>query len=507
MTFESLAIQLERLPRLLSDHLLLTLCALAAGIAISVPLGMLAAQQPRLRGPILTTVSILQTIPGFALLAFMAVVLQLFGWLPAFLALVLYSMLPIVRNTVTGLLDITPSVVEAARGIGMTEWQLLTRVRLPLAAPVIIAGVRTATVWTVGLATLATPIGATSLGNFIFSGLYTRQFAPILVGVVAAAGLALVLDGLVRLLERGLDARDRRLIVSGAAALLVLVSVGLYPAAQRGIARATETDREIVIGAKSFNESEILARLIARRLSEAGFPTNVRTNLGSTVAFEAVANNDIDLYVEYTGTAWANYMNRDTNPGKDAMYEQVTAWLDSQHAVSVPGRLGFENLYTLSMEEEQATRLGIETIEQLAGQAGSLIIVSDYEFFARPEWQTLQDTYGLDFREELAVDPGLMYDALVSGDAEVITAYSTDGRIDAFDLRVLDDTRQAFLPYDAILCVSERAAATPGLTAALEPLVGAIDNATMRAANKVVDVDGRPVREAVDQLEAALALD
>ena len=166
---DALREQLALLPEYLGRHLLLTLTALLIGIGLSFPLAILVTRVRSLRGPVLALASAIQTIPSLALLALMVPLLRAIGFLPAAIALILYSMLPIIRNTVTGIDEVDPNLIEAGRGLGMTPRQLLLKVQLPLAMPVIIAGIRTATVWVVGIATLSTPVGATSLGNFIFS--------------------------------------------------------------------------------------------------------------------------------------------------------------------------------------------------------------------------------------------------------------------------------------------------------------------------------------------------
>ena len=226
---QNLIAQLALLPVTLGHHLLLSVSALLTGIFICFPLAILISRVRALQWPALTFASIVQTIPGLALLALMVPLLGQIGFLPAFIALVLYSMLPILHNTVTGILGVDRSVMEAARGIGMTSTQQLLKVELPLAAPVIIAGVRTSTVWVVGTATLATPVGATSLGNYIFSGLQTQNPTAVLVGCVAAAALAMTLDQLISLLERSARQHSRRAGMAAAIGLLLLLSAGLAP--------------------------------------------------------------------------------------------------------------------------------------------------------------------------------------------------------------------------------------------------------------------------------------
>ena len=211
--------QLALLPGYLPAHLQLTLFALLAGAAVSIPAGIVITRSRRLERPVLAVASVIQTVPSLALLAVMvpalsSLGLRSIGFLPAFIGLTLYSVLPVLRNTVTGFAGLDPALKEAARGVGMTSRQQLWRVELPLALPVILAGLRTSTVWTVGMATLSTPVGAPSLGNYIFAGLQTRNLTAVLVGCVAAAGLALLLDGLVRALGAAVLARRRSSLVA-----------------------------------------------------------------------------------------------------------------------------------------------------------------------------------------------------------------------------------------------------------------------------------------------------
>ena len=495
---EALVQQLALLPDYLSRHLLLTVTALGIGIGISLPLAIVVTRLRVLQAPVLMVASAIQTIPSLALLALMVPLLRAIGFLPAAIALILYSMLPVIRNTVTGIQEIDPDLIEAGRGLGMTNNQLLMKVQLPLAMPVIIAGIRTATVWVVGIATLSTPVGATSLGNYIFSGLQTQNYTAVLVGCVAAASLALILDGLIRVMEIAASRRSRMLVGMATFAMLAVLAVGLSP-----LLPATEDDSRptAIVGAKTFTEQYILARLIADQLEGAGFKSQAIESLGSTVAFDALVAGRIDCYVDYTGTIWSNYMKRRDNPGRQSVYEGVRAWLSEEHGIEHTVRLGFENTYALAMTREHAETLGIRTIDDLFGHSTRLRLGGDYEFFGRPEWKELTSKYGLEFEELVTMDSTLMYSAVSTGDVDVITAFSTDGRIPAFDLLLLEDTRSAFPPYDALLLIGANAAAQmPEFRRALEPLRDGIDAEAMRYANKHVDVDSGSVAQAAGLL-------
>jgi osmoprotectant transport system permease protein len=486
--------QLALLPGYLTAHLQLALFALLLGVVVSVPLGVLVARVHWLEQPVLGAVNVIQTIPSLALLAVMVPLLaalgaQSIGYLPAFIGLTLYSMLPIVRNTATGLATIDPALIEAARGVGMTARQRLFTVELPLARPIIIAGIRTSAVWTVGIATLSTPVGATSLGNYIFSGLQTRNSSAVLLGCMAAAGLALALDGLIRLLSLGLE-QGRRLLLGAAIAPLLLLY--LYAGGSSLVGLGTPASR-VVVGAKTFTEQYILSELLAARLGRAGLDAVVAPSLGSTVAFDALRSGDIDVYVDYSGTIWATLMHKASAGTERArVLAEVGGWLEREHGITVACALGFENSYALAMRRNQANQLGIRRIGDLTALARGLSIGGDYEFFARAEWRALRERYHLAFAKQRSMDSSLMYQAVAQGDVDVISAFSTEGRIAALDLVILEDDQHAIPPYDALVLVSARLQREhPEALPALRALAGRIDEDRMRRMNLDVDAAGK----------------
>lgn len=491
-----LASALRVLPEYLGNHVLLSMSALTLGILLSLPLALIASRRPHLRWPLLSFVSLVQTVPGLALMAlFYPILLALsllsaritgvgfsaLGFLPALLALTLYSMLPIVRNIITGIVNLDPDLIEAAHGVGMTARQRLLRVELPLIAPATMAGIRTAAVWVIGTATLATPVGQTSLGNYIFSGLQTENWSWVLFGCAVSAALALIVDQLLALIESGIARRRRPRILFGGLVLLA----GTAMAAGTMMAQASRSG--YVIGAKNFTEQYILAELIGQRLEQAGHRSTILSGLGSAVVFRALARNDIDVYVDYTGTIWANAMQRTDNPPREVMLREMADWLKREHGVILVGALGFENAYALAMRTDRAEELGIRSIADLARHAPRLGIGSDYEFFARPEWTMLRDGYGLQFDRIREFQSTFMYRALADGDVDVISAFSSDGRIEADRLTVLEDPQQRIPPYDAIVMISPNRAQNRELRVALEPLIGAIPVRKMRQANFMVD--------------------
>ena len=493
------------LPDYLGNHVRVSVTALALGLLVSLPLAIASRNRRVLRGALLGLASIVQTVPGLALLAlFYPLLLALaalslnwfgfgfsaFGFLPAVLALALYSMLPVLRNTITGLQGVEPAIIEAAQGVGMTPRQSLFTVELPLALPVMMAGIRTAAVWVIGTATLSTPIGQTSLGNYIFAGLQTQNWVFVLFGCLAAAALALAVDQLLALIETGIRHRSRLKVALGGIGIAALVAATLVPSVAR-------SPSSYIVGAKTFAEQYVLSALIAQRLRAAGFSATSREGLGSNVIFDALASNDIDLYVDYSGTLWANqFHHSDIKPREELLRELKTTL--AQQKITLLGELGFENAYALVMPKKRADALGIRSIVDLAAHAADMSMAADYEFFSRPEWAGLRNAYGLKFRAQRQMQPDFMYAAAASGEVDVIAGYTSDGLIAKYDLVVLDDPKGAIPPYDAMVLLAPKRAGDQALQATLAPLLGKIDIAAMREANlRAAGGDGASSPDAV----------
>jgi len=370
---------------------LLSASALALGVLISLPLAVAASRNPRLRWIALLAAGLIQTIPSLALLAlFYPLLLALsalsrhlfgagfsaLGFLPSLLALTLYSMLPILRNATTGILGVDPAAVEAARGVGMTDRQRLFMVELPLAAPVIMAGIRTAAVWTIGTATLSTPVRPDLARRL-------HLFRP------ADRGLG---AGAVRLRGRGGPGPDRRPVARpdrvrrGPARSPPHHRRRAWPGGghgdrtgapgQHGRHRRARRGR----GEETFSEQYILASLMSDRLRAAGFNVSEKDDLGSAVAYRAVASGEVDAYVDYSGTLWTNVLKRADNPPRKVLLDQLTQALKARDQVVILGPLGFENAYALAMRRDRAQALGIHSIADLASHAPDLTLGSDLEF-------------------------------------------------------------------------------------------------------------------------------
>ncbi len=491
---------------LLLQHVVLVGISTGAAIAIGVPLGILAAKRPRLGAPVVWLANVVQTIPSLAMFGFL-LPLPLVGGLGARVAivvLILYALLPIVRTTVAGVRGVDTVLVEAGTALGMTPRQLLWQVELPLAIPSIVAGIRVAAVIGVGTATIAAAVGAGGLGEYIFRGLSMVDPTVILAGAVPAAALALVVDGALLLGERALRRGRSRVSLAAVAAVLVIVGV---PAATTW-ARSGPRDATIRIGSKNFTEQIILGELIAQHIERTtGLRVERKLNLGGTfICDRALRSGDIDVYVEYTGTAdTAVFKNAaETDPAR-VLARVRQAYADGGLTLLPP--LGFENTFAILVRGDDARRLGLRTIEDVAPHSPSWQAGFGYEFLQRADgYPGLKDRYGLRFAAARAMDLSLIYRALSQKQVDLVAGDATSGLIAAYDLFMLQDNRHYFPPYDAVpVARSATLLRHPDVRRALESLAGRITVDTMRRMNQAVDANRRDpaavAEEFLSQLE------
>ncbi|MGH9407986.1 MAG: glycine betaine ABC transporter substrate-binding protein [Vicinamibacterales bacterium] len=475
---------------LLLQHVLLVVASTTVAVAVGVPVGILAAHRPRAGAPIVWFANVVQTIPSLAMFGFL-LPLPFVGGLGARVAivvLILYALLPIIRTTVAGLRSIEPALTEAGVALGMTPWQLLRQVELPLALPSIVAGIRVATVIGVGTATIAAAVGAGGLGEYIFRGLSMVDATTILAGAVPAAILALAADGSLLLAERALRMRKRR---RGAVAL-VLVLIAVLFAVAVGAGRSSGANRGVIrVGSKNFTEQIVLGEILAQQIERTtGLTVERRLNLGGTfICDRALRSGDIDVYVEYTGTADAAIFKQP--PDEDAAH--VLARVREQYAgagITVLPPLGFGNPFAILIRGDDARRLGVQTIADAAPHTSSWHAAFGYEFLERADgYPGLAAKYGLRFAAPpSAMDLSLIYRALATHQVDLIAGDTTSGLIEAYGLAVLRDNLHYFPPYDAVAVArSAMLLRHPEVRAALDALGGRITLTDMRRMNYAVD--------------------
>jgi osmoprotectant transport system permease protein len=494
---------------LLLQHVVLVAASTGAAIAIGIPVGVLAARRPRLGAPIVWLANVVQTIPSLAMFGFL-LPLPLVGGLGARVAivvLILYALLPIIRTTVAGVRGVDRVLVEAGTALGMTPRQLLWQVELPLAMPSMVAGIRVAAVIGVGTATIAAAVGAGGLGEYIFRGLSMVDPTVILAGAVPAAVLALLVDGGLLLAERALDPRRRSRRALVVAAAVALFGIGGLAAASA--AGSSGRGAVLRVGSKNFTEQIVLGELIAQQLERiTGLPVERRLNLGGTfICDQAVRAGDIDVYVEYTGTAdTAVFKNPvETDPAK-VLQRVRERYADGGLTLMPP--LGFENTFAILVRGEDARRLGLKTIDDAAAQTPKWQSGFGYEFLQRADgYPGLSEKYGLRFAgPPKAMDLSLIYRALSQRQVDLVAGDATSGLIQAYDLAMLQDNRHYFPPYDAVpVARRETLLRYPKAREALEALGGRITIEDMRRMNHAVDAERRDpaavAREFLAQLE------
>jgi osmoprotectant transport system permease protein len=497
--------------RLTGEHVYLVAISTFIAIAIGVPLGIFAARRPGAGRPIVAVANVVQTIPSLALFGFLIPIPFVgLGARAALVALILYALLPIVRTTAAGLNSVDPALREAGTALGMTKRQLLRRVELPLALPSIVAGIRVAAVVGVGTTTIAAAIGAGGLGEYIFRGLSMVDPIVILAGAIPAAALALIVDGGVTAVERRLtpggsrSARRRHRRAPAGVIVIFILAAAAIATASLLIARGS--GRTVVrVGSKNFTEQLVLGEIVAGAIERwANVTVERRLNLGGTfICDRAVRAGEIDVYVEYTGTALTAIFKEEVPkvPGAPAVrgssaksvFEQVR---DRYAAVGVTlaAPLGFDNTFAILVREAEARRLGLKTIEDAVPHAAKWRAGFGYEFIERADgYRGLAQAYGLRFADEPRVmDLALMYRALADGQVDLIAGDATNGLIAGLHLFMLEDNRHYFPPYEAApVARTATLLAHPDVAAALTRLAGAISADDMRAMNYAVDAQRR----------------
>ena len=489
---------------LVRQHIVLVFVAILIAVLIGVPVGILLTRYRALRGPVLGVANVMQTIPSLALFGFL-IPLPFIGGIgtrTALVALVLYSLLPIIRNTVTGILNVDPNVREAAVAMGMTTSQVLRQVELPLAMGVIVTGIRVATVIAVGVTTIAAAVGAGGLGVYIFRGLRQYDNNLLLAGAVSAALLALAADFLLGLVEKQFSPDAKRsaarasVVRKLAIAVAVVIVVGGF-----GFWLARSKPSGVAIGSKDFTESALLAEIVAQMLEARGVSVERRFELGGNLPHEALVAGTLDLYPEYTGTSFTAILHHAPVTDPRTVYEQVKQEYADKFKIAVSQPLGFENTFAILVRGDEARRLNLKTISDAVPQSPRWRAGFGQDFMSRADgYPGFSKTYGLKFSEVREMDLSLTYIALSSRQVDLIAANSTEGRIATLDLFQLADDRHYFPPYEAVYLVRQDSLTrVPALPEVLAKLANALSTDEMRRLNYEIDGEKRDPKEVVKE--------
>lgn len=492
------------------EHVLLVLLSTGIAVLIGLPLGVLLTRARSLRAPVLGFANVMQTVPSLALFGLLIPIPFIggIGARTAVIALALYALLPVIRNTVTGILGIDPKVREAATAMGMTDRQVLRMVELPLAMPVILTGVRIAVVISVGVATVAAAIGAGGLGMYIFRGLRQNDDNLILAGAIASALLALFCDFALGQFEKAYaigrpPAPARRIVAAALAGILVVFAVsGSMPRFGSGSTENSTAER-IVVGSKDFTESIILAEILAQMLERDGVVVDRQFELGGNIPHESLLADRIDVYPEYTGTAFTAILKHEPVTDPKTVYDLISAEYREKLDLAVSPPLGFANDFAILVRGDVARRLGLTRISDAVPVSFNWQAGFGQDFMSRADgYPGFSRAYGFRFaKQPREMDLSLTYRALQSGELDLIAGNSTDGLISALDLFQLEDDRRYFPPYQAVFIARQEKIAS--LRAVFERLNNAISTEEMRRMNYEVDGNRRSPRDVARDWVAA----
>ncbi|WP_053365925.1 ABC transporter permease/substrate-binding protein [Bacillus sp. FJAT-27245] len=508
--FDYLSNNTGQIVNLLGQHIYLSILSVLIAVAIGVPLGIIISRNKALSKPVIGAANVAQAIPSLALLGFLIPFIGI-GSTPAIVMVVIYSLLPIVKNTYTGLTNIDRDILEAARGIGLTNSQIMRKIQLPLAFPVIMAGVRISAVTAVGLMTIAAFVGAGGLGYLVFSGVSSVDNNMILAGAIPACILALLIDFVVGRVESKISytsktaSKNRKPSLARRIAIPALIGITIVGIGITYAFNMVGAKEKIAIGSKNFTEAVLLANMAADLIEDkTDLEVERKLKLGGTqVVFGALRKGDIDTYIEYTGTGLVSILKKEISNDPDEVYNIVRNNFKKKYNLETLKPLGFNNTYTLAVREDTAEKYGLETFSDLAKASNELTLGATIEFTNREDGLPgLAKMYNMHFRDLRAVDGGLRYTALRSKESDVIDAFSTDGLLEEFKLKVLEDDKKFFPPYYAVPIVREDTLSEhPEIKGALDLLAGKLTDEKMRELNyRVESLKQSPQKVAKDFL-------
>lgn len=486
--------------RLLYEHMAISLSAIGIAILLGGLTGILISECNSSARPALGIINFLYTIPSISMLGFL-IPFSGVGNTTAVIALTIYALLPMVRNTYTGIRHVEAVLIEAAKGMGSTRLQILVRIKIPLALPVIMAGIRSMTVMTVALAGIASFIGAGGLGVAIYRGITTNNAAMTLTGSLLIAALALVMDGLLgfvelRLQKRSKKARRTNRLLAMAACAVCLITAGT------ALIHSHTQDR-IRLATKPMTEQYILGEALKALIEQ---QTNLRVDLtqgvggGTSNIQPAMEKGSFDLYPEYTGTGW-NMVLKEEGLYTEDLFDTLQDEYNSRLNMSWMGMFGFNNTYGLAVRREIAEQYGLKTYSDLQAVASRLIFGAEYDFFEREDgYDALCNTYGLYFKETMDLDIGLKYRALSQKRIDVMVVFTTDGQLAAADAVVLEDDKGFYPSYRCGMVVRNGTISThPELESVLNLLADSISDSDMARMNYAVETEGREPRAVAEE--------
>ena len=473
------------------EHILISLLAISIASVLGIILGIIISEYRKFSGLILGTVNILYTIPSIALLGFFITITGV-GNTTALIALIIYALLPIIRSTYTGIVNINPLIIEASEGMGSTKLQQLFKVKLPLALPVLMSGIRNMVTMTIALAGIASFVGAGGLGVAIYRGITTNNSAMTFLGSLLIAILALVFDFILGLIEKRLTNYKRikykinpKLIILG----LFIVIFGAY------FSLNSKKDKTINIATKPMTEGYILGQMLTELIEQ---DTDLKVNItngvggGTSNIHPAIVKGEFDLYPEYTGTSWEAVLKKEASYD-ESKFDELQKEYKEKYNLEYVNLYGFNNTYGLAVNKDIAEKYNLKTYSDLAKISNNLIFGAEYDFFEREDgYKELQKVYNMNFKKQIDMDIGLKYQAMKDKKIDVMVIFTTDGQLAVSDVIVLEDDKKMYPSYRAGTVVrSEILSEYPELKPVLEKLNNILDDKTMADLNYQVESEGK----------------
>ncbi|PIM89652.1 glycine/betaine ABC transporter substrate-binding protein [Fusobacterium animalis] len=472
-------------------HILISLLAISIASVLGIILGIIISEYRKFSGLILGTVNILYTIPSIALLGFFITITGV-GNTTALIALIIYALLPIIRSTYTGIVNINPLIIEASEGMGSTKLQQLFKVKLPLALPVLMSGIRNMVTMTIALAGIASFVGAGGLGVAIYRGITTNNSAMTFLGSLLIAILALVFDFILGLIEKRLTNHKRikykinpKLIILG----LFIVIFGVY------FSLNSKKDKTINIATKPMTEGYILGQMLTELIEQ---DTDLKVNItngvggGTSNIHPAIVKGEFDLYPEYTGTSWEAVLKKEASYD-ESKFDELQKEYKEKYNLEYVNLYGFNNTYGLAVNKDIAKKYNLKTYSDLAKVSNNLIFGAEYDFFEREDgYKELQKVYNMNFKKQIDMDIGLKYQAMKDKKIDVMVIFTTDGQLAISDVVVLEDDKKMYPSYRAGTVIrSEILSEYPELKPVLEKLNNILDDKTMADLNYQVESEGK----------------
>ena len=473
------------------EHILISLLAISIASVLGIILGIIISEYRKFSGLILGTVNILYTIPSIALLGFFITITGV-GNTTALIALIIYALLPIIRSTYTGIVNINPLIIEASEGMGSTKLQQLFKVKLPLALPVLMSGIRNMVTMTIALAGIASFVGAGGLGVAIYRGITTNNSAMTFLGSLLIALLALIFDFILGIMEKRLTNHKRikykvnfKIVILG----LFIIIFGAY------FSLNSKKDKTINIATKPMTEGYILGQMLTELIEQdTDLKVNMTTGVGGGTSNiqPAMVKGEFDLYPEYTGTSWEAVLKKEGSYD-ESKFDELQKEYKEKYNLEYVNLYGFNNTYGLAVNKDIAEKYNLKTYSDLAKVSNNLIFGAEYDFFEREDgYKELQKVYNMNFKKQIDMDIGLKYQAMKDKKIDVMVIFTTDGQLAISDVVVLEDDKKMYPSYRAGTVVrSEILSEYPELKPVLEKLNNILDDKTMADLNYQVESEGK----------------